>query len=76
MGTATDDEVNRWTAARAVRVSRGRKKATDDVNHGGCLPGFHGLIFNYQSGGDQKILVGRAGVEPTTNGLKVRCSTN
>ena len=22
------------------------------------------------------ILVGRAGVEPTTNGLKVRCSTN
>jgi hypothetical protein len=22
------------------------------------------------------VLVGRAGVEPTTNGLKVRCSTN
>jgi hypothetical protein len=22
------------------------------------------------------LLVGRAGVEPTTNGLKVRCSTN
>ena len=33
---------------------------------------FSSRLFNAYKGN----LVGRAGVEPTTNGLKVRCSTN
>ena len=34
------------------------------------------LFFDCKAGNNEKLLVGRAGVEPTTNGLKVRCSTN
>ena len=32
--------------------------------------------LNRNSGASLRILVGRAGLEPATNGLKVRCSTN
>jgi hypothetical protein len=32
--------------------------------------------LNHQLAKCLNLLVGRAGVEPTTNGLKVRCSTN
>ena len=32
--------------------------------------------YLFDSGVSLLYLVGRAGVEPTTNGLKVRCSTN
>jgi hypothetical protein len=32
--------------------------------------------FSFGQGSDEQIMVGPVGLEPTTNGLKVRCSTN
>jgi hypothetical protein len=66
----TSFELSILDGLKKAKSKPGKFLKKQDKNNNGLFPE---AIDNF---GNLKNLVGCAGVEPTTNGLKVRCSTN